>query len=144
MRRWEQRGQPGRGARRIIVSEDVVLAGLPGVARPAGRFPGAAGARGHEFRGQACPAQAGPAPSDSARQAAQQACQSLLPATGGQRFSGTKVTSCFGGPHHGCGPPASGYGVIVVANASVRLLVLPLFVCTKNDLNVVPSSARPW
>ncbi len=36
------------------------------------------------------------------------------------------------------------YGVIVVANASVRLLVSPLWVCTKNDLNAVPSFASPW
>ncbi len=39
---------------------------------------------------------------------------------------------------------ASAYGVMVVAKASVRLLVLPLFVCTKNDLNAVPLSASPW
>ena len=39
---------------------------------------------------------------------------------------------------------ASSYGVIVVANASVRLLVLPLLVCTKNDLNAVPSFVSPW
>jgi len=39
---------------------------------------------------------------------------------------------------------ASSYGVIVVANASVRLLVLPLFVCTKNDLNAVPLFVSPW
>ena len=36
------------------------------------------------------------------------------------------------------------YGVIVVANASVRLPVSPLLVCTKNDLNAVPSFASPW
>jgi hypothetical protein len=36
------------------------------------------------------------------------------------------------------------YGVIVVANASVRLLVSPLLVCTKNDLNAAPSFASPW
>jgi hypothetical protein len=35
------------------------------------------------------------------------------------------------------------YGVIVVANASVRLLV-SLLVCTKNDLNAVPSFVSPW
>jgi hypothetical protein len=35
------------------------------------------------------------------------------------------------------------YGVIVVANASVRLFV-SLLVCTKNDLNAVPSFASPW
>ena len=37
-----------------------------------------------------------------------------------------------------------GYGVIVVANTSVRLLVLPLLVCTKTDLNAVPLFAGPW
>ena len=58
-------------------------------------------------------------------------------------FSGNKITSCFRGPRPGARPPASGYGVIVVANASVRLLVSPLFVCTKKDLNAVPSSASP-
>jgi hypothetical protein len=36
------------------------------------------------------------------------------------------------------------YGVIVVANASVRLFVSPLLVCMKNDLNAVPSFASPW
>jgi hypothetical protein len=35
------------------------------------------------------------------------------------------------------------YGVMVVANTSVRLLVLPL-VCTKTDLNAVPLLASPW
>jgi hypothetical protein len=35
------------------------------------------------------------------------------------------------------------YGVIVVAKASVRLPV-SLLVCTKNDLNTVPSFASPW
>ena len=38
---------------------------------------------------------------------------------------------------------AFSYGVIVVANASVRLPV-SLLVCTKNDLNAVPSFASPW
>jgi hypothetical protein len=33
---------------------------------------------------------------------------------------------------------ASTYGVIVVANTSVRLLVLPLSAWTKTDLNLVP------
>jgi hypothetical protein len=36
------------------------------------------------------------------------------------------------------------YGVIVVANASVRLFVSPLLVCMKNDLNAVPLFASPW
>ena len=36
------------------------------------------------------------------------------------------------------------YGVIVVANASVRLFVLPLLVCTKTDLKAVPLFASPW
>ncbi len=63
----------------------------------------------------------------------------------------TSVTGFSGEQDHkllrGAAPrgaaPASGYGVIVVANASVRLLVSPLFVCTKKDLNAVPSSASP-
>jgi hypothetical protein len=33
---------------------------------------------------------------------------------------------------------------MVVANASVRLLVAPLLVCMKTDLNAVPLFARPW
>jgi hypothetical protein len=36
------------------------------------------------------------------------------------------------------------YGVTVVDKTSVRFVVLPLLVCTKNDLNDVPSLARPW
>ena len=38
----------------------------------------------------------------------------------------------------------SGYGVIVVANTPVRLLVLALLACTKTDLNAVPLFASPW
>jgi hypothetical protein len=41
------------------------------------------------------------------------------------------------------GPPRGCYGVMVVANASVRLLVLPLLVWMKTDLNAVRLFARP-
>jgi hypothetical protein len=50
---------------------------------------------------------------------------------------------CGGPRRRGAALQMAVYGVMVVANASVRLLVLPLLVWMKTDLKAVPLFARP-
>jgi hypothetical protein len=83
---------------------------------------------------------------ESLRMALNRASSSRWPLWGGGPPGGSQRSPWSAG---GAPPPAPPlrafiYGVIVVANASVRLFVSPLLVCMKNDLNAVPSFASPW
>jgi len=65
------------------------------------------------------------------------ACSPAVPSPAAAAVEGRAAGAALHAPIYGF------YGVIVVANASVRLLVSPL-VCMKTDLNAVPSFASPW